>query len=130
MLSIARSWAPAGASGAGETEGPSSAPSPRPRPCLVFMGQYLLGQLKVGCRSGGPEVVEHDRLAMAWRLGDSYISRNDGLHDLPTQMTLDFGLYLGRQACAAIEHRQHHAFYFEGRIELFLHETDGTEDMR
>src|SRR4029453_5026844 len=110
MLSIARSWAPAGASGGGEVEGPSSAPSPRPRPCLVFMSKYLLGQLKVGCRSGGPEVVEHDRLTMARSLCDSYISRNDGLHDLATQMTLDFGLHLGREACAAIEHRKHHAF--------------------
>src|SRR4030095_1856825 len=104
MLSVAISWVPAEVSGAGETEGPSSAPRPRPSPCLGFMSQYLLGQVEVGRGSGGLEVVEHYWLAMARCLGDSNISRNDRLHHLATKVALDFCLHLGRQACPAIEH--------------------------
>src|SRR6266496_3711448 len=129
MVSISKSCVPPGLSGAGETEGPNSAPRPRPSPCLAFMGQYLLGQFEVGRRAGGLEIVEHDGLAVAWGLSDSYIPRNDSLHDLSTEVPLDFALHLGGQTCPAVEHRQYDAFHSQGRVEPLPYEADRPKYM-
>src|SRR3989304_2757108 len=104
-------------SASGEGEDDKRAPNPRPKPCLALMGKHLLGQLEVGCRARGAEIVKHDRLAVARRLGDSYVPRDNGLHDLAAQVPLDFVFDLGGEARPAIEHGQDYSLDLQPRIE-------------
>src|SRR6266850_2044602 len=60
----------------------SSAPSPRPSPRLVSMVQHLPSQFEVCGRATGLEIVQHDRLAVAWRLRKGNVARNDGIEHL------------------------------------------------
>src|SRR4030095_11065424 len=82
----------------------SSAPRPRPRPRLLFMAQHLPCQLQVSSGAGGPEVVQHHRLAVARRLRQTNIPRNDRVEDLPGKVAIDFFADLDRKACPAVEH--------------------------
>src|SRR5688572_20054033 len=78
----------------------SRAPNPRPSPCRLDMRKHLLGELQIGNGSGRPQIVEHDRLAMARRLGQPDISGDHSGEDLISQVALHLGFDLSRQAGA------------------------------
>src|SRR5262245_63081475 len=101
MVSIASSTSDS----ASEGSEASNAPRPRPRPRLLFMAQHLPCQLQVSSGAGGPEVVQHHRLAVARRLRQTNVPRNDRVKDLSGKEAIDFFSDLEREASPAVEHR-------------------------
>src|SRR5690242_447223 len=109
----------------------SRAPRPRPRPCWrLTMRNYLPGQLEICGRAGGAQIVEHDRLPVAWRLTKPYIPRYYRCHDLLTEVLLCLGPDLGSKAGPAIEHGQDDPFDLELRVQALADEADGLDNVR
>src|SRR5882724_10953755 len=103
----------------------SSAPSPRPSPRLVSMVQHLPSQFEVCGRATGLEIVQHDRLAVAWRLRKANVARNDGIEHLSGKVPVHLVANLERQTRSAVEHREHDPQNVEARVQLLSHEPDG-----
>src|SRR3990172_7064004 len=106
----------------------SRAPRPRPSPRL-FMSQDLPREFEVRERAARPEVVEHHRLAVARRLGETHIAGDDGIEDLTREVAMDLVANLEREAGPAVEHRQHDALDFEPGVQALAHELDGLEQV-
>src|SRR5438093_8403595 len=102
-----------------------SAPRPRPSPRLVIMAQHLPSQFEVCGGATGPEIVQHDRLAVAWRFGKANVAWDDGLQHLPGEISVHLIANLEREACPAIEHREQDPEEVETRVELLSHEPHG-----
>src|SRR5882724_10862333 len=99
----------------------SRAPRPRPRPRL-FMSDHLASQVEIGDRAAGSQIVEHDRPAMARRLGEPDVTWNHRLEDFAREVTLHFVADLERETRAAVEHREHDALDRETRVQALTHE--------
>src|SRR5262245_65684954 len=112
MLSIGSSRSDS----ASEGSEASSAPRPRPSPRRLIMAQHLPGQIEVSSGTGGPDVVQHHRLAVARRLCQTYVPRNDRIEDLPRKVAIDLFADLERQAGPAVEHGEHEALDNQGRL--------------
>src|SRR5262245_14454097 len=109
----------------------SSAPKPRPRPRLVIMVQYLPSQFEVCDRATRPEIVQHDRPAVAGRFREADVARNDGVEHLPWKVSIHLFSDLEREARSPIEHREQDAQKVEPRIQLLSNELHGLlEKMR
>src|SRR5689334_2834386 len=107
----------------------SNAPSPRPSPRL-FMLEHLSRQLEIGDRSARSEIVDHDWLAMARRLGEPHVSRNHRLKDLTWKVAMDFLSYLDGEARASVEHRQDDPLDRQARIQTLTNELHGFQEVR
>src|SRR5260221_8128216 len=83
--SLARSTA--GGAGAGSGSG-SSAESPFPR-AFLFMSHHFLGEVQVGLRAPGLDVIEQDRLAEARGLPQAHGPRDRGPEDLVLEVLAD-----------------------------------------
>src|SRR5207249_8442741 len=94
-----------------------SAPKPRPSPRLVIMVQHLPRQFEIGHGATGPEIVEHDRSAVARRFRETDVARNDGVEYLPREVSVHLGADLEREARAAIEHREQESQEIEARAQ-------------
>src|SRR4029434_164171 len=81
----------------------SSAPRPRPRPRLLFMAQHLPCQLQVSSGAGGPEVVQHHRLAVARRLRQTNVPRDDRVEDLSGKVAIELFADLESEARTGVE---------------------------
>src|SRR5207247_4372649 len=101
MRSISRSRSDS----ASERSEASSAPRPRPSPRLMLMAQHLPCQLEVSSGAGRPEIVKHHRLAVARRLRQTNVPRNDRIEDLPGKVSIDLFPDLERETCPAVENR-------------------------
>src|SRR6266849_3301561 len=109
----------------------NSAPSPRPSPRLVIMVQHLPSQFEVCDGATGPEIVKHDRLAVAWRFRETNVAWNDGVEHLAWKVSIDLVANLERKARSAVEHREHDPQEVETRVELISNELHGLlEEMR
>src|SRR3990172_11890544 len=94
----------------------SRAPRPRPSPRL-FMGQDLPCEIEVRERAARPEIVEHDRLAVARRFGQAHVARDDGVEDLAREVAVDLVADLEREARPAVEHPHYDFLHIEPRVE-------------
>src|SRR4030095_3775117 len=113
MLSIGSSRSDS----ASEGSEASNAPRPRPRPRLLFMAHHLPCQLQISSGTGGPEVVKHHRLAVARRLRQTDVPRNDRIEDLSGKVSIDLVANLEREARPAVEHREHDALDVEAGVQ-------------
>src|SRR6266850_1213326 len=125
MLSIGRSRSDS----ASEGSEASSAPRPRPSPRLMLMAQHLPCQLEVSSGAGGPEVVKHHRLAVARRLRQTNVPRNDRIEDLSRKVSLDLFADLEREARPAVEHRQHDAPDLEAGVQPLSNQLHSLEEV-
>src|SRR5580700_8508228 len=83
LLPVAWGWTVgAGVAGTCGSGSRMSAPSPRPS-AFRFIGNDLLGELRIALRPFAMNVVKNDRFPETWRFGKSYIARNNALKDLP-----------------------------------------------
>src|SRR5262245_22511945 len=103
----------------------SSAPSPRPSPRLVIMVQDLPSQFEVCGRATGLQVVQHDRLAVAWSFREANVPRNDRVEHLPWEVSIDLLADLEREARAAVEHREHDPKEIKVWVQLVAHQLHG-----
>src|SRR6267378_3380995 len=91
--------------------------SPLPSACLFISPDYLAGQVQVRLRALGTDVVQHDRLAEAWRLSQPDVAR----HNRPIQPVLEKGLDVGDDLAGQIgplvEHGEQDAVELEVRVE-------------
>src|SRR5262245_65589108 len=83
------------------------------------MAQHLPRQLKVSSGAGGPEVVQHHRLAVARRLRQTNVPTNDRVEDLPWKIAIDLFTNLERKAGPAVEHREDDALDVEAAVQPF-----------
>src|SRR5262245_35053837 len=125
MVSIASSTSDS----ASEGSEASSAPSPRPRPRLLFMAQHLPCQLQVSGGAGGPEVLQHHRLAVARRLRQTNVSRNDRVEDLPWKIAIDLFTDLERKASPAVEHCEDDALDVEAGVQPLSNQLHRLEEV-
>src|SRR5262249_19245024 len=86
----------------------SSAESPLPS-AFLFMGPHFLGQVQVGFRPLGPDVVEEDRLAEARRLSEPHGARHRRAEDLLLEVPADLARHLLGEVRALVDHREQHA---------------------
>src|SRR5215475_4942602 len=94
------------------------------------MTKHLPREIEIRYCARRAKIVEHDRLAVARRLGDPNVSRNDRREDLVAEMLLYFPLDLACQARPAIKHGEYDAFHSKLRIQPLAHEIDGSKDVR
>src|SRR5262245_16613724 len=125
MLSIGSSRSDS----ASEGSEASSAPRPRPSPRRLIMAQHLPRQIQVSSGTGGPEVVQHHRLAVARRLCQTNVPRNDRIEDLPGKVAIDLFADLERQAGSAVEHGEHDALDIEARVQPLSNEFHRLEEV-
>src|SRR5262249_33042451 len=81
------------------------------------MAQHLPCQLQVSSGAGGPEGVQHHQLAVARRLRQTNVPRNDRVKYLSGKEAIDFFSDLEREASPAVEHREHDALHVEAGIQ-------------
>src|SRR5258708_25173694 len=93
-----------------------SAPSPRPK---AFLGidNYLLGELRVTLGPFTVYIIENNGLTEAWRLGQSYVTRNHTLKNLRTEKASQICGYLAGQGCSLIVHCEQNTFDFQTWIQ-------------
>src|SRR5262245_44049615 len=125
MLSIGSSRSDSASAGSEA----SNAPRPRPSPRRFIMAQHLPGQIEVSSRTGGPDVVQHHRLAVARRLSQTNVPRNNRIEDLPGKVAIDFFADLERQAGPAVEHGEHDALDIEARVQPLSNELHRLEEV-
>src|SRR5882724_11372665 len=125
MLSIGRSRSDS----ASEGSEASSAPRPRPSPRLMLMAQHLPCQLEVSSGAGGPEIVKHHRLAVARRLRQTNVPRNDRIEDLPGKVSIDLFADLERETCPAVEHGEYDALDVEAEVQPLSHQLHRLEEV-
>src|SRR4029450_3954772 len=113
------------------SEGSAASRGPRPRagPRLLFMTQHLPCQLQVSSGAGGPEVVQHHRLAVARLLRQTNVPRNDRVEDLSGKVAIDFFADLERKACPAVEHREHDALHVEAGVQPLSNQLHRLEEV-
>src|SRR4030095_16055061 len=125
MLSIGNSRSDSASEGSED----SSAPRPRPSPRRLIMAQHLPCQIQVSSRTGGPDVVQHHRLAVARRLRQTNVPRNDRIEDLSGKVAIDLFADLERQAGPSVEHSEHDALDGEARIQPLLNELHRLQEV-
>src|SRR5882672_11622687 len=103
----------------------SSAPSPRPSPRLIIMVQNLPSQFEVCRRATGPEIVHHDRPAVAGSFRESDVAWDDGVEHLPWKVPIDLVADLEREARSTVEHREQDPQEVETGIQLLSNELHG-----
>src|SRR5690606_4375219 len=84
----------------------------------------LKGRLEVARRPTGARVVGHHRLAVARRLRDPDVPRNDGGEHTVPEVGADVLLHRIRQAGAPVVHGEEDGGHLERRVEVVLHELD------
>src|SRR5439155_12844777 len=89
--------------------------SPRPN-AFVCMGYNLLSELPIALGAARSRVVNEHRLAIAWRLGQTDIARDDGGEDLVAEKVLQIVPHLAGKVSALVVHRQQDAFDGEGEV--------------
>src|SRR3954451_22081931 len=103
MSSTARSRrsgvAPSCPGSGAETERIAASPRPMPRSAT---GRALLGQLEVGVRARGVRVMVDHRAAVARRLADPDVARDDRVEDELGEVLAHLALDVARQSRAAV----------------------------
>src|SRR5438477_13021788 len=82
--------------------------SPRPN-AFLCMANNLFSELPVAFRSARPRVVSKDWLAVARRLGQSHVARDDCRKDLASEKILQVVADLARQVGPIIVHSEQDA---------------------
>ncbi len=96
---------------------------------LAIAGCQFLGELDIGNRTTGIGVVEDDREAVARRLGELDISRDDGAEHHISEMSFQLLKYLIGEAEPGIIHGQQESFDLESRLQSALDDSDGVEEL-
>jgi hypothetical protein len=89
----------------------------------------LVREGDVGLGAARSRVIEDHGHAVAWRLAEPNVARNDGAVDLITKELADVGAHLLAQVRAVVVHRQQHAFDGERGIERRAHAVDRREQL-
>src|SRR5437867_8950751 len=95
-----------------------------------FMADDFPREIEIRFGPLAADVVEHDRLAEAWRLPQAHVPRNDGLEDLLLEEPPYFLHHLARQVGALVEHRQEDSFHLESRIQRPADSLQGIDELR
>src|SRR6058998_2826281 len=91
--------------------------SPLPSACLFISPDHLTGQIQVRLRALGADVVQHDRLAEAWRFPETHIAGHDRPVDSVLEERLDVGDHLAGQVRPLVEHGQKNPIELEGGVD-------------
>ena len=83
---------------------------------LVFPADNLAGQVQVRPRAGAIDVIDQHRAAMAGGFRHPHVAGNDGGVNLVAEMAAHVGGDHFGQVVAAVEHGQHDALDFKGRV--------------
>ena len=97
---------------------------------VTIAGAELLGECGVRGGPGRVRRVVRDRLAVAGRLGESNVARDDGIEHAVTQMPPDFTRDIGRELRPSVVHRQDHALEGEVRVQVITNEFEGGKQLR
>src|SRR3989441_7976612 len=71
------------------------------------MLQHLPREFEIGDGAAGAEIVQHDRLAVAWRFAEPHVAWNHRLENFAREVATDLVAHLKREARPTIEHREH-----------------------
>src|SRR5262249_35605283 len=95
------------------------------------MVQHLPSQFEVRDGATRPQIVKHDRPAVAGRFREADVAWNDRVEHLPWEIAIDLFADLKREARSPIEHREQDPEKVESGVQLFPHELHGLlEEMR
>src|SRR4030095_8626880 len=86
------------------------------------MVQHLPSQFEVRGGATGPEIVKHDRSAVAGRFRETHVAWDDGVEHLPWKVSIDLIANLEREARSAVEHREQDPEQVETGIQLLPNE--------
>src|SRR5262249_5911597 len=88
-----------------------------------------LGQADITLSAPGTNVIEENRLAIAWRFGQADIPRYKGLQQLVAKMLFQFLGYLLGKDRAIVIHGENHAFNLQIRVEALTKTLDGVQQL-
>src|SRR4029079_17937647 len=121
-------WSTAEGTAAGSGSG-SSAESPLPS-AFLFMSHHFLGEVQVGLRPPGLDVVEEDRLAEARSLPQAHGPRDRGPEDLVLEVLADLAHDLLSEVRALVHHGEQHALDVQAGIERALYAPHRVHELR
>jgi hypothetical protein len=90
---------------------------------------HFAGEALVGQRAARFGIVEVDRLAMARRLGQAHVARDDRAQHLVAEMLGELQRNFVAEVVARVVHGAHEAFDFERGIEAHAHGLDRVEQV-
>ena len=84
---------------------------------------------EIRLRALGFRIVGGHRQSVAWRLGETHVSRNDGLKHLVLEKFANVFGDLGSQIRSLVVHRQQHAIDVERGVQAGLHPTQSRHQI-
>ena len=99
------------------------------RPKAAIRASISRGELKKGHRPLRRRVEDESRQAVAGRLGQTDVARDDGVEDLVAEVSLELLADLCLQGDAGIEHHAQDADHLERRVDVGVDLLDGVDQV-